>query len=319
MPVDSRSPQPGVRHGSVPRVADRVSTAVRFGGGVRPLSGRPALARRVRVPVLPEPPQLGPQDEAGHLRVRQLRAPDLGDRGHYPPYQIRHASKLPLTVWFLAAYFMATDTNGLSARQLQSRLGLGSYRTAWMLAAKLGRAMVAPDRRPLAGLAEVDETSLPLRTTDDPPAGGVGRSHHGKRLVVGAIEVTDGKPGRLRLQAIADYSAQTLHAFVVQALAAGSIAKTDGWVGYPGAPGVTHDPHVVGPMAAHVILPWIHTVFANLKTWAKGVYHGLHGPHLQTYLDEFVFRFNRRRTPHAAFRSVLTIAAAVHPVPYKML
>lgn len=217
---------------------------------------------------------------------------------------------------------MATHTNGLSARQLQSLLGLGSYRTAWMLAAKLRRAMVAPDRRPLAGLVEVDETSLPLRTTDDPPAGRVGRSHDGKRLVVGAIEVTDGKPGRLRLQAIADYSAQTLHAFVVQALAAGSTAKTDGWVGYPGAPGVTHDPHVVGPMAAHVILPWIHTVFANLanlKTWAKGVYHGLRGPHLQTYLDEFVFRFNRRRTPHAAFRSLLTIAAALHPVPYKML
>src|SRR5512143_2550131 len=150
-------------------------------------------------------------------------------------------------------------------------------------------------------------------------SGWVGRSHDGKRLVVGAIEVTDGKPGRLRLQAIADYSAQTLHAFVVQALAAGSTAKTDGWVGYPGAPGVTHDPHVVGPMAAHVMLPWIHTVFANLKIWAKGVYHCLRGPHLQTYLDEFVFRFNRRRTPHAAFRSLLTIAAAVHPVPYKML
>src|SRR5512135_2321062 len=145
MPVDSRSPQPGVRHGSVPRVADRVSTAVRFGGGVRPLSGRPALARRVRVPVLPEPPQLGPQDEAGHLRVRQLRAPDLGDRRHYPPCQILDASKLPLTVWFLAAYFMASHSNGLSARQLQSLLGLGSYRTAWMLAAKLRRTMVAPD------------------------------------------------------------------------------------------------------------------------------------------------------------------------------
>lgn len=94
MPVDSRSPQPGVRHGSVPLVADRVSTAVRFGGGVRPLSGRPALARRVRVPVLPEPPQLGPQDEAGQLRVRQLRAPDLGDRGHYPPCQQAAADRV---------------------------------------------------------------------------------------------------------------------------------------------------------------------------------------------------------------------------------
>src|SRR5512144_2507170 len=216
-----------------------------------------------------------------------LECANCGRQTSVPAGTILHASKLPLTVWFLAAYFMATHTNGLSARQLQSLLGLGSYRTAWMLAAKLRRAMVAPHRRPLAGLVEVDDTSLPLRTTDDPPAGGAGRSHDGKRLVVGAIEVTEGKPGRLRLQAIADYSAQTLHArrcmpdaacqtlhaFVVQALAAGSTAKTDGWVGDPGAPGVTHDPHVVGPMAAHVILSWSHTVIANLKTWAKGVCH----------------------------------------------
>ncbi len=73
-------------------------------------------------------------------------------------------------------------------------------------------------------------------------------------------------------------------------LAPGATAKTDGWSGYPGAPGVDHEPHVIGPMAAHVVLPWVHRVFANLKTWALGVYHGLRRPHLQAYLDEFVFR-----------------------------
>ena len=87
---------------------------------------------------------------------------------------ILHASKLPLTVWFLAAFLMATHSNGISALQLQAQLGLGSYRTAWMLAAKLRRAMRAPGRHPLAGLVEVDESSLPLRTKDD-PAGGQGR------------------------------------------------------------------------------------------------------------------------------------------------
>ncbi len=96
-------------------------------------------------------------------------------------------------------------------------------------------------------------------------------------------------------------------------------AKTDGWSGYPGAPGVNHDPHVVGNMAAHIILPWAHRIFSNLKIWALGVYHGLRRSHLQTYLDEFVFRFNRRRTRHAAFRSLLGIAAAHTPLPYKML
>ena len=80
------------------------------------------------------------------------------------------------------------------------------------------------------------------------------------------------------------------------AIAPGSTAKTDGWPGYPGAPAVSHEPHVIGDMAAHIVLPWIHRVFANLKTWALGVYHGLRAKHLQAYLDEFVFRFNRRRT-----------------------
>jgi len=232
---------------------------------------------------------------------------------------IMHASKLPLRTWFLAAFLMATHSNGISALQLQSMLGLGSYRTAWMLTAKLRRAMVNPERHPLAGVVEIDEASLPLRTKDDPPAGGGGRSHEGKMLIVGGIEVDGGKPGRLRLATIKDYSADSLHAFISAALATGSTAKTDGWSGYPGAPAVVHDPHVVGTMAAHIILPWIHVTFSNLKAWAKGVYHGLRKLHLQTYLDEFVFRFNRRHMPHAAFRSLLGIGATIKPAPYKML
>ena len=88
---------------------------------------------------------------------------------------ILHGSKLDLTVWFWAAYLMATHSNGISALQLQKQLALGSYRTAWMLAAKLRRAMVDPDRNPLSGLVEIDETSLPFRTKNDPASGGPGR------------------------------------------------------------------------------------------------------------------------------------------------
>jgi predicted RNA-binding Zn-ribbon protein involved in translation (DUF1610 family) len=232
---------------------------------------------------------------------------------------IMHHSKLPLIVWFWAAYLMATHSNGISALQLQRQLGLGSYKSAWLLCRKLRRAMVAPGRAPLAGLVEVDETELPCRSHNDPLTGGGGRSHHGKMPVVGAVEIQDGGPGRIRLAPSADYSARSLHAFIAANLAPGATAKTDGWSGYPGAPGVSHDPHIVGPMAAHVVLPWIHRVFSNLKTWALGVYHGLRRQHLQSYLDEFVFRFNRRRTRHAAFRSLLGIAAAITPVTYKML
>src|SRR5512132_4334139 len=218
---------------------------------------------------------------------------------------VMHASKLPLTVWFWAAYLMATHSNGIAALQLQAQLGLGSYKSAWLLCAKLRRAMVVPGRALLAGLVEVDETTIPLRRKDDPPAGGHGRSHQGKMLVAAGVEVHDGGPGRVRLSAIQDASAESLHAFVGANVEAGATARTDGWSGYCSAPGVTHEPHIVGPMAAHVVLPWTHRVFANLKRWALGVYHGLRRKHLQSYLDEFAFRFNRRQTRHAAFRSLL--------------
>ena len=232
---------------------------------------------------------------------------------------VMHGSKLPLTVWFWAAYLMATHSNGISALQLQEQFGLGSYKSAWLLCAKLRRAMVAPGRLPLAGLVEVDETTINCRTKDDPPAGGSGRSHQGKLLVAGAVEIGDGGPGRIRLARIDDFSASSLHAFLGAAVAQGATAKTDGWAGYPNAPNVTHDPHVIGNMAAHVVLPWVHRVFSNLKTWALGVYHGLRPQHLQAYLNEFVFRFNRRRTRHAAFRSLLGIGTAIEPATYKML
>src|SRR5271169_6332194 len=199
-----------------------------------------------------------------------------------------HGSKLPLIVWFWATYLMATHSNGISALQLQKQLGLGSYKSAWLLCAKLRRAMVAPGRAPLAGLIEVDETEIPLRTKADPVCGGGGRSPQGKMLVAGAVEVENDAPGRLRLAAIKDFSALSLHGFV-------------------------------GAMAAHIVLPWVHRAFSNAKTWALGVYHGLRRQHLQSYLDEFVFRFNRRRTRHAAFRSLFASALVRKPLTYNML
>lgn len=228
---------------------------------------------------------------------------------------VLHGSKLKLTVWFWAAYLMATHSNGISALQLQKQLGLGSYKSAWLLCAKLRRALVAPDRQPLAGLVEVDETEIPCRAKDDPPTGAGGRSGQGKLLIAGAVEVRPGGPGRIRLAAIEDFSASSLHAFLAAGLAPRATAKTDGWSGYPGAPGVQHEPHVIGPMAAHVVLPWVHRVFANLKTWALGVYHGLRRRHLQAYLDEFVFRFNRRTAKNLSHRFARVIQQAVRTRP----
>ena len=117
---------------------------------------------------------------------------------------VTHASKLPLTIWFWAAYLMATHSNGIAALQLQSQLGLGSYKSAWLLCAKLGRAMVAPGRSPLVGVVEVDQTAIPLLARMIRPAAGQGRSRHGKMLVAAGVEVHDGGPGRVRLATIAD-------------------------------------------------------------------------------------------------------------------
>ncbi len=232
---------------------------------------------------------------------------------------VMHGSKLPLQIWFWAAYLMATHSNGISALQLWKQLGLGSYKSAWLMSAKLRRAMVDPTRNPLSGLVEIDETMINHRTKEDPAAGGRGRSHDGKLLVAGAVELRGRGPGRLRLAAIDDFSARSLHAFVKAHVAPGATARTDGWPAYPGLPAARHEPHVIGAMAAHLVLPWVHRVFSNLKTWALGVYHGLRPKHLQSYLDEFVFRFNRRHTRHAAFQSLLGIGLRTKPVTYKML
>ena len=138
-------------------------------------------------------------------------------------------------------------------------------------------------------------------------------------LVAGAVEVADGAPGRIRLAKIEDFSAASLHGLVAANLAQGATIKTDGWAAYPGAP--NRLPR--SPCRRQNGRPYrgavIHRVFSNLKTWALGVYHGLRRKHLQSYLDEFVFRFNRRRIRHAAFRSLLSIGLVTKPITYEML
>ena len=230
---------------------------------------------------------------------------------------VLHGSHLGLRTWFLAAWLMATHKNGISARQLWLRLGLGSYKSAWLLARKLRRAMVDPEREPLAGLVEVDETSVPFRVDDEPAR--PGRSHEGELLLAGAVEIRGKGPGRIRLAVIDDYSAVALGAFVAAVIAVGGTVVSDGWPGYKKLKDVKHDPRVVGDAPAHLVLPWIHRVFANAKRWALGVYHGLREKHLQAYLDEFVFRFNRRRTPHAAFDRLLGLGLTLEPATYQML
>jgi hypothetical protein len=213
---------------------------------------------------------------------------------------------------------MATHSNGISALQLQSQLGLGSYRTAWMLCAKLRRAMVNPEREPLSGIVEADETIIPFRTKEDPivvPAAGwpqwgrqdAGRRGGRSRRPHAATRPTEGDRG-LRQGRDPRFRAWRR--------GPNTRLVTDDWPSYNDIPDIKHKAITVGPIAAHIVLPWTHRLFSNLKRWGLGVYHGLRKTNLQHYLDEFVFRFNRRRTRHAAFDTLLGIGTRTAPAPY---
>ncbi len=233
---------------------------------------------------------------------------------------IMHRTHLPLRTWFLAAHLVATHSNGISALQLQTQVGIGSYKTAWFLLHRLRKAMISPDRAALAGVIEIDETSIPFRTKDEPVMGGQGRSPIGKLIVAGAVEVyDDGSPGRIRLLAIRDFTRSTLHAFVEKATAPGSLISTDGNPSYNGVEGRKHFSRVIGDMPAHVFMPWIHRVFSNLKRWGLGVYHGFRKLYLQAYLDEFCFRWNRRKWRSVSFDRLLGIGVVIGPMPLKAL
>jgi transposase-like protein len=214
-----------------------------------------------------------------------------------------HRSKLPLTVWFWAARLMATHSNGISALQLAAQIGL-SYRAAWLMTQKLRRSMVDPDREPLEGVVEIDQTEIPFRDTQtyfEPDKAG-------KIIVVGAVEIydrtkkgphkplkigakyLDTRSGRVRLQAIPSNAAQHIHAFIQANIKPGTTLLSDGHSSYLSLPDYRHDPRVVGTMAGHVVLLWIHRVFSLLKRQGLGTYHGLRRKHVDTYLNEFVFR-----------------------------
>jgi hypothetical protein len=252
-----------------------------------------------------------------------------------------HRSHSPLSIWFWAAYLMTSMTPGMSAVQFQRQLGLSRYETAFQILHKLRAAMVRPHRDHIGAMfpVEIDETWIGGRTR------GEGRGHHHKTLVVGAVEqrtrskktnaggyLSPSKAlprrgglyaGRLRLAVIADRSAKSLQAFVLESVQAGTHITTDDWSGYDklASKGYRHTqvPQCGDPKVAEASLPLIHLAFSNLKTWLNGIHHGVSPQHLQAYLNEFVFRFNRRFYPFNAFRSLLGIVAATEPISYDEL
>jgi transposase-like protein len=250
---------------------------------------------------------------------------------------VMHRSHTPLCTWFWGAYLVTSHTPGVSAVQFQRQLGLSRYETAFQMLHKLRAGMVRPERDRIGAEwpVEVDETYVGGKTR------GEGKGVHHRTLVAGAVEIRTGKEGekrvhtmarprkgktyagRLRLKVISARTKLTLEDFVTESVEPGAEVITDGYAGYDGLPklGYYHTKIVMegDPERADEWLPMIHLVFSNLKAWLLGTHHGVSPQHLQAYLNEFTFRFNRRFYPFTAFNSLLGIGVRVEAPTYEAL
>jgi transposase-like protein len=235
-------------------------------------------------------------------------------------------TKTGLARWFLAIYLVTSSKGGISAMELKRQMGFGSYQTAWTWLHKIRKAMVRPERTPLSARVEADETYV-----GGPRPGRSGRGAGGKIKVAGAVESGRGRArgrrlGRLRLAVVEDASAKSLAGFLGQNVARPATVVTDGWSGYGGlvAAGYRHEPLNLSATwgDAALRLPAIHLVFGLAKRWLLGTHHGaVSKKHLSAYLDEFVFRFNRRTAKSIAHRFARLIehAMQIPPTTYNAL
>ncbi len=251
----------------------------------------------------------------------RLMCAACGSRTSVTAGTIFDRTRTPLTVWFTACWLFSIGKDGISALSLKRTLEIGSYQTAWAMLHRLRSVLVRPGRDRLSGLVEVDETYF---GGEEPGLRG-GRAKGKKSLVAIAVERTEPKGfGRCRMAVLADASTESLQAFLADHVQDGSTVITDGWQPYRKATGdrYTHQRHVVpGPQAAK-LLPGVHRVASLAKRWLLGTHQGAaDDAHLASYLDEFVFRFNRRRSRSRGmvFYRVLELAVAHEPVRYRDL
>jgi len=223
-------------------------------------------------------------------------------------------TKLPLRLWFEAMWYVINQKNGVSALGVQRVLGLGSYHTAWRWLHKLRRAMVRPGRDRLSGTVEVDEVYV-----GGERSGKRGRGAEGKALVLVAAQADGSKIGRIRLARVANASGAVLVPVISQCVEPGSQVLTDGWSGYGGleAEGYRHAVVRATAIVGENLLPRANRVASLLQRWLLGTHQGaVAHSHLDYYLDEFTFRFNRRtsRSRGLLFYRLLSQAVAIGPV-----
>lgn len=235
---------------------------------------------------------------------------------------VLEGTRKPLRVWFQAMWYVTSQKNGGNALGLKRILGFGSYQTAWSWLHKMRRAMVRPGRDRLSGRVEVDETYVGGKEE-----GVRGRHTEKKAIVVVAIEVREPKGfGRVRFRQVPDVSADSLVPFVRDVIVPESVVLTDGWRGYAmlSRYGYTHEKTIMSASGdpAHVAMPGVHRVASLLKRWLLGTHHGaVSNEHLDYYLDEYTFRFNRRTSKARGllFYRLLQQSMQTSPTPYRQL
>jgi len=226
-------------------------------------------------------------------------------------------SRLPLQQWFRAMWLVTSQKQGVSALGLQRELGLGSYKTAWLILHKLRGAMVRPGRDRLSGTVELDEAYWGGDESD----GVIGRRMGRKTLLLIAAQEDGPGIGRIRLRREVALNRQTVVDFVRSMVEPGSTLRTDGLNLYADIDGYTHERRVRGknPKAAATMLPRVHRVISLLKRWLLGTHQGAIGhDYLDCYLDEFTFRFNRRtsRSRGKLFSRLAEQAVQISPLPF---
>jgi len=233
-------------------------------------------------------------------------------------------TRTPLRVWLAAAWYLTNQKQGVSALGLQRVLGLGSYQTAWTMLHRFRRAMVRPDRDRLKGEVEVDETYLAITDREEPISPMGRKNKTSKVLVVLAVEMLQPKGfGRIRLRRIDNDSDECVVPFVQASVEPGARVRTDGSAAYRSLSklGYDHQRTVMlgSDVPAHVSMAGVHRVASLVKRWILGTHHGSVQPaHLDAYLDEFVFRFNRRTSGSRGmlFYRLLQQAVITDPVTY---
>lgn len=228
-------------------------------------------------------------------------------------------SKLEIRKWYWAAFLMISSKAGISAKELQSQIGV-TYKTAWYVHRRLREVMrIANGKYELCGTVVMDEAYFTGREIDDTKPVKRGRGTNKSKVIVAVSLIDDGKPQYVHMQVVDNFKAKTIEKFADEHIKKGSKIIADGFRAYK-SQNIQKDYFMEFDMVSadseDSKLKWLHTIISNAKAFVLGTFHGLKADELQFYLDEFCYRFNRRYIPHLAFDKLINSALITPTISY---